>query len=266
MKGVMEEGRLLDDDTDLDLDSHMIKGHSVDLQLHNRSTSIKLILYIELVHIILFLLAICLWYTISNLNPAPHTTSITSYARLSRQSSTITFPEDEASFLNTTLPTPEADSFWINLTVGNNGGLVSLPSAFINYYNLPATYLPTNPDENVYHLDVFHQLHCLFMIRSHIVAPLRNETTNATFDNTNPLSDLPFKHTLHCIDYLRRVLMCHGDLTLMDTNTDPGFKGYRPRQCTDWEALREWVGENAWDLQRFDTRYRHDDITQRLTR
>ena len=61
MKEVMEEGRLLDDDTDLDLDSHMIKGHSVDLQLHNRSTSIKLILYIELVHIILFLLAICLW-------------------------------------------------------------------------------------------------------------------------------------------------------------------------------------------------------------
>jgi hypothetical protein len=52
--------------------------------------------------------------------------------------------------------------------------------------------------------------------------------------------------------------MCHADLTLLDTNTDPGFKGYGPRQCMDWEAVREWVGENAWDTQRFDTRHRHN--------
>jgi hypothetical protein len=258
MKEDAEEGRLLADDADLNF--HLVEGRSIDLQPPIRSNTLRIILYIEVIHIILFLLAISLWYVISNPYLWLQTTSITSYARLSRQRSTITFPEDEASFLNTTLPTPDADSLWINLTVGNNGGLVSLPTSFITRHNLPATYLPTNPGENVYHLDVFHQLHCLFIIRSHIVAPLRKETsTNSTFDNTNPVSDLPFKHTLHCIDFLRRVLMCHADLTLMDTNTDPRFKGYGPRQCMDWEAVRQWVGKNAWDIQRFDTLHGHND-------
>jgi hypothetical protein len=259
-----QEERLLSDE--IDLDFHLAKDHNVNLQLPTRPTNIRLILYIELIHIILLLLAISLWYFINNPNPSSQLTSITSYTRISRQRSTITFPEDDASFLNTTLPTPDADSLWFNLTVGNNNGFVSLPSSFITYYNLPVTYLPTNPGENVYQLNVFHQLHCLRNIRSYIVMPLRNKTSsNYTFDDTNLSSDLQFQHTLHCVDFLRRVLMCNADLTLMDTNIDPGFKGYGPRQCVDWEAVREWLGKNAWDRQRFHTDHGHDDSNTNMS-
>lgn len=243
-----EEDRLLHKDADFD--NYAVKDRDVGSQ-RPRLTNVRLILYIEIIHFILFLVAISVWYIINNPIQSAQPISITSYAHLSQQKSIVSFSEDEDSVLNATLPTPDGDSLWYNLTFGNNNGLVSLPTSFVNNYNLPETHLPTNPDEHVYHLNAFHQLHCLSKIRSYIIAPLRNSTSN----DTSPQPEVPFYHTLHCIDFLRRVLMCHADLTLFDSSIDPGFTGYGSRQCMDWEAVTKWVSDNAWEKQRFI----HDD-------
>ena len=50
----------------------------------------------------------------------------------------------------------------------------------------------------------------------------------------------------HCIDYLRTVLMCHGDTTLFLTIVDPsqpmGARGdlSAHHKCRDFEKLHDW--------------------------
>jgi Mycotoxin biosynthesis protein UstYa len=52
--------------------------------------------------------------------------------------------------------------------------------------------------------------------------------------------------TDHCLDYLRQVIMCNGDLTPNTFTVAPDRKGYipdfnEPHQCRDFSKIFEWA-------------------------
>ncbi|KAK3319761.1 hypothetical protein B0T19DRAFT_467446 [Cercophora scortea] len=64
--------------------------------------------------------------------------------------------------------------------------------------------------KHIVELEMFHQLHCLKWLRDQFWE------CHAAFEMTHPvISDVPQRSnpTDHCIDYLRQVIMCHGDIT-----------------------------------------------------
>ncbi|PVH73089.1 hypothetical protein DL98DRAFT_368816, partial [Cadophora sp. DSE1049] len=66
--------------------------------------------------------------------------------------------------------------------------------------------VPGDPSRYLVTIEMFHQLHCLHYIRQKLygVAPP---------EKTKHGDKAHIGKTEHCVDYLRQVLMCHGDLT-----------------------------------------------------
>ncbi|KAF2868397.1 hypothetical protein BDV95DRAFT_579765 [Massariosphaeria phaeospora] len=101
-------------------------------------------------------------------------------------------------------------------------------------------------------IDVFHQLHCLNLLRQATWLPYyRTHThivrTPAPFSD----SDVGIRlHLDHCIETLRLTLMCHGDTTpslMMEDPESPlgvstDFSSHR--MCRNFEGIREWTREN----------------------
>jgi hypothetical protein len=75
---------------------------------------------------------------------------------------------------------------------------------------------------------MFHQMHCLQMIRSAIV------------------QGDPGHHTRHCLNLLRQAILCASDITLDPINlgTD-GTDGIGVvHVCRDWEKVYDFVEQN----------------------
>ncbi|KAI8955033.1 hypothetical protein F4801DRAFT_417254 [Xylaria longipes] len=83
-------------------------------------------------------------------------------------------------------------------------------------------------------ISMFHQLHCLEMIRIGYFATLSG--------NPEAIEQGP-RHLRHCWDFLRQGIMCHGDTTLEWVHEgDPGSKGWGyDHKCNDFDAIFSWV-------------------------
>jgi hypothetical protein len=57
---------------------------------------------------------------------------------------------------------------------------------------------------------------------------------------------VPIMHTLHCLDSLRQDTMCQADKTLLYTDNGKVFGDGQVRECRDWEALNEWIGQHHY--------------------
>lgn len=107
-------------------------------------------------------------------------------------------------------------------------------------------------------LAVFHQLHCLDMLRQalyesrpDIVEQGHNESHTA---DPHPDHDVTVDHNHshdmyhigHCFDLLRQSLMCKADLTVEVGNlTEGGVTGFgTEHQCVNWEELMGWMKQN----------------------
>lgn len=90
-------------------------------------------------------------------------------------------------------------------------------------------------------LDVFHTLHC--------VNNIRKAYYDDYYQTPGPVES-HHEHFDHCIDLLREVLMCHGDVSLHTY----GWKDEYPRpwptmqtthQCRNWDELVKWSKDRA---------------------
>lgn len=126
--------------------------------------------------------------------------------------------------------TPANDELW-----RIHGGFVRIPSIDADAYGLPVsgTLDPLHPQESVYQLAVFHQMHCLSKIRDALVP--RKEHEN---DITN--------HTLHCVEYLRQTLLCNADTTLDPTIDYLRYGVGTKKTCRDWRAVWAWWRNNEF--------------------
>lgn len=101
---------------------------------------------------------------------------------------------------------------------------------------------------NLSGLAVFHELHCVNMLRVGYYAALNGNL--ADMQHVHDHNKRPDPHHLrHCFDYLRQSLMCS-----VDTNLEPvdfelgGVTGWEFRRtCRDFERVKGWAEEwRSW--------------------
>lgn len=101
---------------------------------------------------------------------------------------------------------------------------------------------------------VFHQIHCLDMLRQALYEALpgmvgghHGSSTHDTRAAMPPTNDPNHEHDLghlgHCFDLLRQSLMCRPDLTVeVGNETLMGVTGFgTEHQCVDWNQLMSWM-------------------------
>lgn len=98
------------------------------------------------------------------------------------------------------------------------------------------------PHKQPYTIGMMHQLKCLDIIREEMVV----ERTNG--------SPPPTALGRHCLNYMRQILMCRGDLELESfqfaSHHNPiDWRGVY--ECKDWEAVFNAVKENQLEYEKY---------------
>jgi len=119
-------------------------------------------------------------------------------------------------------------------------------------------------NDGLYCVSVFHQLHCLNMLRQGYYAAIEaaNAGPSGTTSDEGPPSPIPggghhshhhhahmdTSHMGHCFDYLRQALACGADSSLEKRNaTVQGVRGWgTSHQCRDFNALKQWTEEHRY--------------------
>ncbi|KAI6322301.1 hypothetical protein MCOR29_004806 [Pyricularia oryzae] len=150
-------------------------------------------------------------------------------------------------------PTPEVEEAWFNLTYKH---AVEIPEDKIAGLNRSEkdhlAHVPADVGTGyVALLEVFHQLHCLNMIRMFTwwqagkypgVPSGLYEAPEDAFRNR--------MHIDHCLESLRIALMCWGDVTPLLVRLDgQGHDGRRAdfdthHKCRNWDKIESWMDEN----------------------
>lgn len=94
-------------------------------------------------------------------------------------------------------------------------------------------------------IDMFHQIHCLNLLR-HLAWAEYNRNGTAK----KPFSDLHWIHVSHCTDILMQNLMCNGNLDIitfnwMETQTNPFPDFAVTHRCRDFNAIYEWQDKHS---------------------
>ncbi|XPS70259.1 hypothetical protein M3J07_002490 [Ascochyta lentis] len=119
----------------------------------------------------------------------------------------------------------EYDHEWKNLTGESNG--------FILQYDVPSGV------ERLWGISMFHQLHCLQLLRGKLQRMLFPD--NPLTEEYAVHGDIASDHYLHCFDYLRQSILCLADDTLEPVNKT--VNGERiadytlPRDCRSHKSL-----------------------------
>ncbi|KAI3339407.1 hypothetical protein F4824DRAFT_455310 [Ustulina deusta] len=142
---------------------------------------------------------------------------------------------------------------WVNIKDGGNssryaddkwkgvfptfGSSVAVTEQFVKQHGLPPSLRsPERPDEFIYQIAGYHQLHCLYEIRKQLYDP-------------GALSTLDDKvrrdHILHCVEAVRQALYCFLDPTLINLEPKwPHVPNGQKHVCRNRNALRAWTEEH----------------------
>ncbi|KAL3417600.1 hypothetical protein PVAG01_10610 [Phlyctema vagabunda] len=137
-------------------------------------------------------------------------------------------------------PTEQMDKAWDELI---EGSYMMLSDNEKEKVQSDAPWELETIDDKVYmEVGVFHDLHCLNLLRKTIEPDHYNVHTDFT-----GLLQEKYKrvHIYHCIEHLRQSLQCHGDLTpvpLFSANKLPGtFLSHSlTHTCRDFDAIKRW--------------------------
>ncbi|KAF9523981.1 hypothetical protein CPB83DRAFT_949088, partial [Crepidotus variabilis] len=150
----------------------------------------------------------------------------------------------KGGFINPTIyqgpSSPESDKAWEDLY---SFGISRTPKSSAAQLVNKTIPIPGDTD-----LEVFHQLHCLNMLRLLVFSH------NATLHNSDdPLQGIV--HLFHCIDSIRQSVMCSVDITPIPWQWGFEDKVARPvadiqHTCRNFDKVREWAKENH--LKKFD--------------
>jgi hypothetical protein len=128
---------------------------------------------------------------------------------------------------NTTL----ADTLWHSINIDH--GVVALPDSFAASHNLrKAQRFPWDTEKGIYILHGFHNLHCLKIIYMSL----------SEFRNGHEQSRT-WHHIAHCLDALRRQIICDADDTPRATERRVEVVSGvgQNRVCRDWGELESWA-------------------------
>ncbi|KAJ8062727.1 hypothetical protein OCU04_007991 [Sclerotinia nivalis] len=159
----------------------------------------------------------------------------------------VIFEEDE---IYAAASSPDTNAAWDNLMPPGRGFvLVENPEKYGLRPGLPSI---NGPDR--YSVSVFHQLHCLGMIRESYNSALLGVRPHIQGDEN--LSDESAQesnkeHIGHCFDYIRQALMCSADMTIEWAMEMPDGKapftvdGWGiTHTCRNWDDVLKWMAEH----------------------
>lgn len=125
------------------------------------------------------------------------------------------------------------DTLWANISI--DAGIIALPDSYVAEKGLPnAQRFPWDDQKGIYLLGGHHHLHCL----KSIYQSLRAHETGA------PQPRSPW-HLYHCLDALRRQIICDADDTPRASTREfsPNTGVGQHRKCRSWDRLEEWARE-----------------------
>ncbi|KAL5335748.1 hypothetical protein BJX70DRAFT_374384 [Aspergillus crustosus] len=128
---------------------------------------------------------------------------------------------------NTTL----SQTLWSAINI--DAGVVALSSSFSTSHNLrPAQHFPWDKDKGIYILHGFHNLHCIKIIALSLFEFQGNQTQSRSWH-----------HIIHCLDALRRQILCDADDTPRATERRVEVVSgvNQHRICRDWGELENWA-------------------------
>ncbi|KAJ8093826.1 hypothetical protein PM082_009689 [Marasmius tenuissimus] len=144
---------------------------------------------------------------------------------------TVTFATGTSEYTGT--PSPEMDRRWEDLY---RSSVTRISQSDAEHLGLPELS-NSGPDEYVLTLDVFHQVHCLDMLRK------------AVHSEYYPL--LESSHVEHCIEHLRQAILCSADVSPIvyrwnsETNsTDINNRKAAPHMCRSFDGIYNWAKDS----------------------
>ncbi|KAF9467182.1 hypothetical protein BDZ94DRAFT_58297 [Collybia nuda] len=144
-------------------------------------------------------------------------------------------------------PSKEIDDAWEDLY--RYTAISRIPKS--DAARLPNKTYPLLGDEGHYvvGLDVFHQLHCLDMIRRSLYPDHYK-----TVFHGDPDGFLGFSHTDHCIDSIRQSLMCMSDVSAIvwqwnEEKQAVKIKADVAHTCRRFDILHDWAREHYLESQ-----------------
>jgi len=109
--------------------------------------------------------------------------------------------------------------------------------------------VPGTGGKYIVSLEMFHQLHCLNLLRKHNY-PERYPNYRVFYPNGTRIPSAPVQqyHLDHCIDRLRQGVMCAGDLGTLFWTWDESREKYMinmqsTHSCRNFDKIREWALE-----------------------
>ncbi|KAK1139856.1 hypothetical protein N8T08_011101 [Aspergillus melleus] len=123
-----------------------------------------------------------------------------------------------------------ADYMWDSLNI--DPMIIAPTLEWAESMNLPASWVfPWDPNRRIYFVKVFHQLHCLKV--------MRRSFHDLRTDGESPI---PVGHVEHCLDSLRQDLMCAADDTPMPSLELLNGSGEgQMMQCKDFDKIVAWT-------------------------
>lgn len=147
-------------------------------------------------------------------------------------------------------PTEDVDRAWQELewirtfpiTANDVRGIGKDPELAVKF---PPEY-GFGDDAYVAQLDIFHQLHCLNLLRHIAWGEFDRDGVTAK----RPYSDLHWIHVAHCTEVIRENLVCGANLDVITFNwketQDLPFADFSVnKKCSNTEVLMEWQEKNT---------------------
>ncbi|KAH6712419.1 hypothetical protein BKA61DRAFT_85129 [Leptodontidium sp. MPI-SDFR-AT-0119] len=144
-------------------------------------------------------------------------------------------------------PTIENNVMWMDL-LGPGMGFVSIkdPEQYGLLDGVSNPHMPPNVQN--YGVSMYHQLHCLMMIRTLYWQALRGDRNLKMAENDGLEEEMV--HVNHCFDYIRQGIMCAGDMSIEAAADERNGEGPHisgvgmKHECKSWDASRKWMDEN----------------------
>ncbi|PCH37446.1 hypothetical protein WOLCODRAFT_84396, partial [Wolfiporia cocos MD-104 SS10] len=136
------------------------------------------------------------------------------------------------------IDTPDADAEWHSLVVVGDFGFVRL-----------------GPQKRFFGLSMFHQLHCLDVLRTGLAGKGHVASGATRSDDKN--------HQQHCLNYLRQAILCSADATL-EPEVGEGSRNVGKglgvtHVCRDWRKLYDYAAENSVEWHQWQNQTDHPD-------
>ncbi|KAJ6496924.1 hypothetical protein DFH09DRAFT_945732 [Mycena vulgaris] len=134
---------------------------------------------------------------------------------------------------------PELDEKWDDLY---NFGISRIPKHEADRLPNKTSPIPGDPGFYIAGLNVFHELHCLNMIRKALDPDYYPDSNIKTSEPSR-------KHVSHCVDWLRNSIMCHSDTSVIVWQWNARVnqstpKARVPHSCKKFEPIRDWGKKN----------------------